>query len=107
MKKTTLLLLLTSLISTGLMAQGKSKSNVDDIRMKIIEKANKLNLKPINSTYYLNYQPLSASDQGLFVYYVDFSNYTAAIYCRSNRTEPYAVWGDIFAKYSKFNAVDI
>ena len=102
MKKTTLLLLLTSLISTGLMAQGKSKSNVDDIRMKIIEKANKLNLKPINSTYYLNYQPLSASDQGLFVYYVDFSNYTAAIYCRSNRTEPYAVWGDIFAKYSKF-----
>ncbi len=102
MKKTTLLLLLISLISTGLIAQGKSKSNVEDIRMKIIEKANKLNLKPVSSSYNLNYQPLSASDQGLFVYYVDFSNYTAAIYCRSNRTEPFAVWGDIFAKYSKF-----
>ena len=67
MKKATLLLLLVSLITTGLMAQGKSKSNVDDIRMKIIEKANKLNLKPVSSSYSLNYQPLSSSDQILLL----------------------------------------
>jgi len=102
MKKATSLLLLISLISTGLMAQGKAKSNVEDVRMKIIEKANKINLKPVSSSYSLNYQPLSTSDQGKFVYYVDFSNYSAAIYCRSNTSNAYAVWGDIFAKYSKF-----
>lgn len=36
MKKATSLLLLINLISTGLMAQGKAKSNVEDVRMKII-----------------------------------------------------------------------
>jgi uncharacterized protein with LGFP repeats len=102
MKKTSLfiaVLCLTSLIS---IAQGKSKSNVEDVRMKIIEKANKLHLKPVSSSFTLNYQPLSASDQGKFVYFVDFSNYSAAIYCRSNKSEPFVVWGEIFNKYSKY-----
>lgn len=102
MKKTSLFIAVLCLTSLNSIAQGKSKSNVEDIRMKIIEKANKLNLKPVSSSFILNYQPLSASDQGKFVYYVDFSNYSAAIYCRSNKSEPFAVWGDIFTKYSKY-----
>lgn len=107
MKKATSLLLLISLISTGLMAQGKAKSNVEDVRMKIIEKAKKLNLKPVTSSYELNYQPLSASDQGKFVYYVDFSDMTSAIYCKSNTSEAFAVWGDIFKKYTSLLNGDI
>lgn len=100
MKKTTLLLLLTTLISTSLMAQGKSKSKVEDVRNIIIEKANQLNLRPVNSSYTINYQPLSNETGGNFAYYINFSNNTAAIYCKSNTEKAFAVWGAIYDKYT-------
>lgn len=100
MKKATLLLLLVSLISTGLMAQGKSKSKVEDVRNIIIEKANQLNLRPVNSSYTINYQPLSNETGGNFAYYINFSNNTAAIYCKSNTEKAFAVWGAIYDKYT-------
>ena len=100
MKKTTLLLLLTTLISTSLMAQGKSKSKVEDVRNIIVEKANQLNLRPVNSSYTINYQPLSNETGGNFAYYINFSNNTAAIYCKSNTEKAFAVWGAIYDKYT-------
>lgn len=107
MKKITFLVLLSIAYHTTVFAQGKSKSNVDDVRIKIMEKADKLKLRPVSPRYELNYQPLSASDQGKFVYFVNFSDMTAAIYCKSNNSEAYAVWGDIFKKYTALLNGDI
>ena len=100
MKKLTSIFLILGL-STMVMGQGKAKARIDDIKIKIIEKAKQLKLKPADN-YQINYQPLSATDDGKFVYCMFFSNFDAAVYCKSETSNAYAVWGDIFAKYSKF-----
>jgi len=100
MKKISFCITLFSLTTLSIFAQGKSKSKVEDVRRIIIEKANQLNLQPVNSSYTINYQPLSNETGGNFAYYVDFSNNTAAIYCKSNTEKAFAVWGSIYDKYT-------
>ena len=98
MKKITSIFLILGL-STMVMGQGKAKARIDDIKIKIIEKAKQLKLKPADN-YQINYQPLSATDDGKFVYYMFFSNFDAAVYCKSETSNAYAVWGDIYKEYS-------
>jgi len=98
------LLLLFSLFSQA--QNGKSKAKVEDVRRIIIEKANQLNLRPTTSNYTINYQPLSNEAGGNFAYFVNFSNNTAAIYCKSTSDKAFAVVGAIYDTYTTLVAGD-
>jgi uncharacterized protein with LGFP repeats len=103
MKK--IILLTTILFSAVIQAQnGKSRGKVEDIRRIIIEKANQLNLKPSYPQYVLNTQPLSNEVGGNFAYFINFSDNTAAVYCKSNSDKAFALWGAIYYKYTDFVA---
>jgi uncharacterized protein with LGFP repeats len=98
MKKIHILTLL--LFSLFLQAQnGKSRGKVEDVKKIIVEKANQLNLRPVNSNYEINYQQLSEETGGNFAYFVRFTN-GAAVYCKSTSDKAFAVWGDIYMAYT-------
>lgn len=102
MKIIATVLMLMCLMPSFVFAQGKSKSKVEEVRNIIIEKANQLNLRPVTPSYTINYQPLSNEEGGNFAYFINFSNSTAAVYCKSTSDKAFAVWGAIYDKYTDF-----
>lgn len=98
MKK--IFLIIAILFNFILQAQnGKSRGKVEDVKRIIVEKANQLNLRPVNSNYEINYQQLSEETGGNFAYFVRFRN-GAAVYCKSTLDKAFAVWGDIYIAYA-------
>lgn len=94
MKKNLMLAILLALPSC-LTAQDKKSE--DDARVKIMAKAAKFNLKSARPS--VDIQRYSSNNEGKFAYFSTFSNFTAAVYCKPNAPEAFAVWGDIYKQY--------
>lgn len=94
MKKYFILAILLALPSC-LTAQDKKSE--DDARVKIMAKAAKFNLKSAHPS--VDIQRYSSNNEGKFAYYSTFSNFTAAVYCKPNAPEAFALWGDIYMQY--------
>lgn len=95
MKKNLMLAILLALPSC-LTAQDKKSE--DDARVKIMAKAAKFNLKSARPS--VDIQRYSSNNEGKFAYFSTFSNFTAAVYCKPNAPEAFAVWGDIYKQYN-------
>lgn len=101
--------LITAILCSFLLhaQNGKARGKVEDVKRIIVEKANQLNLRPVTSNYEVNYQPLSHEAGGNFAYFINFSDNTAAVYCKSTSDKAFAVWGAIYDKYTGLLTGDI
>lgn len=89
--------MLAILLALPICLTAQDKKSEDDARVKIMAKAAKFNLKSTRPS--VDIQRYSSNNEGKFAYFSTFSNFTAAVYCKPNAPEAYAVWGDIYKQY--------
>ncbi len=90
-------LMLAILLALPICLTAQDKKSEDDARVKIMAKAAKFNLKSARPS--VDIQRYSSNNEGKFAYFSTFSNFTAAVYCKPNAPEAFAVWGDIYKQY--------